>query len=590
VLNSSIVVTMPNQIEDNLGTPSGAVGFLVSSLVGNGTGPGNVRDPDGPSTVASLAGLAITTADTSQGNWWYSTDNGANWTQFSSSSLAAVSNANALHLVADANTRLYFQPKTTDWNGTIANALTFRAWDQYSPAAPIANGTLANIGNSGFGTGINTAASAYSSATDTLSLTVNAVNDAPVASGTVTLPSIRQGTGDPPGASVSTLFTPAFNDQRDQVVGGSSANALAGIAITGNAATAAQGEWRYSTDGGTTWTAIATTGLGDTAAIILPSSAMLRFVPTGGFAGTPGALQVRLIDTSGGPVAFSAAADVTINGGTSAISSSVVPLGTTVTALPPAGSPAVPPNVVAPADYLSNEVWAQTGGGRLRDLGGMAPDWLVGSNVYRTMLANQPGTANVSADVFYGTAPRQNLRFEAASISGGPIPPWLYFDPTMLSFSGTPPAGTEGRFDLRVVATDRLGRTATADVHIIVMREPVDLVTLLRPSADATLPPATEPPAAPPAAAPDAPVPPAATDPTAPPAPPTDTGTTPPQFAPTAPTGPSGDGAFLLPVDPAAAGAMAGAIQGFGLSPQLREQAQAGRVARARALLDALAS
>ena len=120
---------------------------------------------------------------------------------------------------------------------------------------------------------------------------------------------------------MSTLFTPAFNDQRDQVVGGSSANALAGIAITGNAATAAQGEWRYSTDGGTTWTAIATTGLGDTTAIILPSSAMLRFVPAGGFVGTPGALQVRLIDTSGGPVAFSAAADVTINGGTSAISS-----------------------------------------------------------------------------------------------------------------------------------------------------------------------------------------------------------------------------------------------------------------------------
>ena len=128
VLNNGIVVTMPNQVEDALGAPSGAVGFLASSLVGNGTGPGNVSDPDGPSTVASLAGLAITTADTSQGNWWYSTDNGASWTQFSSSSLAAVSNANALHLVADANTRLYFQPKTTDWNGTIANALTFRAW------------------------------------------------------------------------------------------------------------------------------------------------------------------------------------------------------------------------------------------------------------------------------------------------------------------------------------------------------------------------------------------------------------------------------------------------------------------------------
>ena len=199
VLNSGIVVTMPNQIEDALGAPSGAVGFLASSLVGNGTGPGNFSDPDGPSTVASLAGLAITTADTSQGNWWYSTDNGASWTQFSSSSLAAVSNANALHLVADANTRLYFQPKTTDWNGTIATALTFRAWDQYSPTAPIASGTLANIGSNGFGTGINTAASAYSSATDTLSLTVNAVNDAPVASGTADPAGDQRGHDQPAG-------------------------------------------------------------------------------------------------------------------------------------------------------------------------------------------------------------------------------------------------------------------------------------------------------------------------------------------------------------------------------------------------------
>ncbi|HZB54050.1 MAG TPA: putative Ig domain-containing protein, partial [Reyranella sp.] len=342
----------------------------------------------------------------------------------------------------------------------------------------------------------------------------------------------------------------------------------------------------YSTDGGSTWTAIATTGLGDTAAIILPSSAMLRFVPAGGFVGEPGALQVRLIDTSGGPVAFSAAADVTINGGTSAISSSLVPLGTTVTALPATGDTSVRPNVISPSDYLSRDLWDS----RLRVLGDMASDWLTGSNVYRTMLANQPGTANVSVDVFYGTAPRQNLRFEAASISGGPIPPWLFFDPTMLSFSGTPPAGTEGRYDLRIVATDRLGRTATADVHIIVLREPVDLATLLRAGSIAPLPPATEPRSAPPAAAPDAPAPPAAADPPAPPAPSDDTGTTPPQLAPTAPTGPSGDGAFLLPVDPGAAGAMAGAIQDFGLSPQLREQTQAGRLARARALLDALAA
>ncbi len=160
VLDASINLTIPNQTEDNLGAPSGtAAGFLASTLVGNGSGPTNVTDPDGPSTVSSTPGLAITTADTTQGNWWYSTDGGNTWTQFASSSMAAISDTNALHLVADGNTRLYFQPKTQHWNGTIETALTFRAWDQFSPTTPIANGTLADIG-SGHGAGENTAGSA----------------------------------------------------------------------------------------------------------------------------------------------------------------------------------------------------------------------------------------------------------------------------------------------------------------------------------------------------------------------------------------------------------------------------------------------
>ncbi len=588
VLDNSVALTIPNQIEDTLGAPAGAAGFLASTLVGNGTGPSNVTDPDGPSTTPSLAGMAIVNADTSQGNWWYSTDGGATWTEFASSSQTAVSNANALHLVADANTRLYFQPKTTDWNGTVPNALTFRAWDQYSPTTAIANGTLADIGSTGFGTGINTAASAYSSATKTLPLTVSAVNDAPVATGGATLPPILQGTTTPPGATVSTLFTPHFNDSRDQVPGGSSANSLAGIAITGNAATGGQGEWRYSTDGGTTWTSVPTTGLADGTAIILPSTALVQFRPAGGFSGTPGALQVRLIDSSGGPVAFSASSDVSLNGGITAISGTAVPLGTTVTLPPVIIVDPVIPNVVVPSDYMSSGFGL---GNMFRDFGGLASDWLVGSNVYRTMLTNQPGTANVSADVFYGSAPRQNLRFEAASISGGPIPPWLYFDPTMLSFSGTPPEGAEGRHDLRVVATDRQGRQATADVHIIVMREPRDIAALLtrlqvdlvpRPPevepVNQEAPPVETQPATPPVDA----APPASSD-TQPPAPARDEAPVAPPVAP--PT--SGDGASLLLDVPASTQA---AASGFGLSPQVREQAQAGRLARARELLNALAA
>ena len=77
-------------------------GETAQSVAGRSTGPSNVTDPDGPGTVASTTGIAITNADTSEGNWYYSTDAGAHWTQFASSSLPAVSATNSLHLVADA--------------------------------------------------------------------------------------------------------------------------------------------------------------------------------------------------------------------------------------------------------------------------------------------------------------------------------------------------------------------------------------------------------------------------------------------------------------------------------------------------------
>lgn len=237
ILDNGIALTLPDGTEDASATPSGATGFLVSTLAGNGTGPGNVTDPDGPGTVPSLAGIAITTADTAHGNWWYSTDGGATWTRFASSSQTPVSDGNALHLVANANTRLYFQVTDPNWNGTVANAITFRAWDGFDG---VANGTLSTL-PSGLGGGVNTPGSAYSSATKTLPLVVDPVNDAPIASGEATLPPVRQDNGNPPGDTVENLFTPRFDDSTDHVTGGSSANTLAGIAIVGNEAAARQG-------------------------------------------------------------------------------------------------------------------------------------------------------------------------------------------------------------------------------------------------------------------------------------------------------------------------------------------------------------
>ncbi|MFO0699340.1 MAG: DUF4347 domain-containing protein, partial [Nitrospira sp.] len=124
VLDNTKSPVLTAQNEDS-GAPSGAVGTLVSNLVDFASPAGqvdNVTDPDS----GALLGIAITAADTTNGTWFYSINNGSSW-----NALGAVANNNARLLAADANTRLYFQPNA-NYNGTITNAITFHAWDQSS--------------------------------------------------------------------------------------------------------------------------------------------------------------------------------------------------------------------------------------------------------------------------------------------------------------------------------------------------------------------------------------------------------------------------------------------------------------------------
>ena len=333
------------------------------------------------------------------------------------------------------------------------------------------------------------------------------------------------------------------------------------------------------TDGGTTWRAVPT-NVSDSAGLLLGSNVRLAFFPAANFAGSPAPLVVRLVDSSSDvPVfglltgAFLAETSIAIqnvdvagmrNGGITAVSDDTVPLNTMVAPLPP--DPPITPPVfpVIPPSFLM--------GSTLQE-GGLPTDFLAGANVFRTMLALRPGTVNVSADVFTGTSSPQNLRFEATTVSGGPLPPWLYFDPTLLRFSGIPPESAVGTLDLRVTATDKAGRQATADVHIIITRPPRDLFGLMKPSraiepifvplpvpAGAPQPAPAEP--APPAAAPVEPQPPTQPSPA-------------PETAP--PTNETNRGSRAFEDG-----------RGFGLTAQIREQSLAGRLARSRALLSAL--
>jgi uncharacterized repeat protein (TIGR01451 family) len=362
VLNGNPVTL--NHATEDAGEPVGAVGTLVSSL----TGGGNVTDTDGADAHSGATpgpvGIAITAANTSEGSWWYSTDNGAHWTEFASNGQTAISAANALHLVADGQTRIYFDA-TPNWNGTVANALTFRGWDQFDGST---NGELSALPAAPtLGDGINTAGSAYSSASQSIALVADAVNDAPVASGSVTMPAQPEDSTTPPADTVAHLFGGNFSDAADQQQTGSNptgsvANTLAGIAITGNAADPSQGNWQYSTDNGTTWNTIAATGLSDSNALVLSSSAELRFVAAPNFNGVPGQLTTRLIDSSSETLtgtttgATLAAGDIAVtgvnvsgahNGGATALSSKTVVLDTSVTAVNDApvasGSATLPP-------------------------------------------------------------------------------------------------------------------------------------------------------------------------------------------------------------------------------------------------------
>src|SRR5205085_3118514 len=114
----------------------------------------NITDPD----TGAVTGIALTGTDTSHGTWFFSTNNGGTW-----AAVGAVSNTSALLLSADANARLYFQPSAT-FTGTDTSAITFRAWDQ----------TSGSNGATGVNTSSNGGATAFSIATDTADITINA--------------------------------------------------------------------------------------------------------------------------------------------------------------------------------------------------------------------------------------------------------------------------------------------------------------------------------------------------------------------------------------------------------------------------------
>ncbi|MBT2323454.1 DUF4347 domain-containing protein [Variovorax paradoxus] len=285
--------TLPVVNED---VGNAAAGSTVAALFGSHfSDAADLIDNSGIATGGSASdgffGVAITglALNPAQGEWQYSLD-GSTWT-----AVGARSDANALVLASNAQLR--FVP-AADFHGT-PNNLTVRLveadanGDSATPD-PV-SGSVVNVSGAG-----NGGTTVYSAGTVVLSTSVANVNDRPTATDAVLTTGVEDQQGQPaPAATTASLFGAGYgdatDDQRAIAGGANAATSFGGIAIVGNAATAAEGSWQYSTDGGANWVNVPSDA-SDTDALLLASDAQLRFVPAANYNGAPGSLTVRVSD------------------------------------------------------------------------------------------------------------------------------------------------------------------------------------------------------------------------------------------------------------------------------------------------------
>jgi hypothetical protein len=160
--------------------------------------------------------------------------------------------------------------------------------------------------------------------TDNAAISVAAVNDAPTVAGdgTEEAADIQEDMPSATGETVAALFGGQYSDAADQVSGGSSADAFAGVAVTGNGSNPAAGQWQYFN--GAIWVDIGPASNG--AAVLLAASTSIRFNPAMDFFGMAPTLTVHLVDASAGAIVSGTLADLSVTGGTTRYSSDTVTL------------------------------------------------------------------------------------------------------------------------------------------------------------------------------------------------------------------------------------------------------------------------
>ncbi len=294
VLDASANMSFTSITEDQLTNSGQTVASIISSAAGD-----RITDVDS----GAVEGIAITATTNGNGAWEYSIDNGSNWL-----SVGAVANNSALLLRSSDLVR--FVPNGQ--NATTGD-ITFRAWDQTSGAA----GNKVDASTNGTTT-------AFSTTTEVASITVTAVNDAPVLdnTGNMTLTAITEDATTNSGNTVASIISSASGDRITDVDSG----AVEGIAIT--ATTNGNGAWEYSIDNGSNWLSVG--AVANNSALLLRSTDLVRFVPNGQNA-TSGDITFRAWDQTTGSAGNKV--DATTNGTTTAFSTATEVASITITAV-----------------------------------------------------------------------------------------------------------------------------------------------------------------------------------------------------------------------------------------------------------------
>ena len=356
----------------SLGSTTGSTAKIVSltSFINAGSGTTVIADVD---SNAILGGIALT-GTTGDGTWAYELSGSTTYTNVGTVSTSAA-------LLLPASVSLRYTPNGESETATI----TYCAWDQTSGTA---GGTAS--------TTTNGASTAFSSTSDTASLTVN---DAPV------LTAAKPSLGSTAANLAKTIsLTSLVNDgSGTTTVTDPDSNAtLGGIALTG---TTGKGTWAYELSGSTSYTDVGT--VSPSQALLLPSTATLQYTPDGADAESPTISYCAWDQTTG---VAGTTVNSTADGGTTAFSTATDTATLTVTAanhapVLTAASPSLGQTAVSTAKTITVASFINNGVGTttITDadsgavLGGIALTGTTGDGTWAYELSGQTSFTNVSA-------------------------------------------------------------------------------------------------------------------------------------------------------------------------------------------------